>query len=99
MVHHRMANNRKTQTRASGLAASGLVDPIKAFEDSVDITRWDSDSVIGDLYDNVIRNCFDCHVNNSSGIGILDGIVDEVADCRKELSALTDNSGISRQDD
>ena len=94
-----MANNRKTEARAPGLAASGLVDPIETLENSVDVTSWNSNSLIGHFDDNVIRNCFNRHINNRSGIGILDGIVDEVADCRKELSALTDDSGIGRQDD
>jgi hypothetical protein len=54
VIDNGMSDNRETESGATGLAASGLIDPVEAFEDSINVASRDTNSMIGDLNYNFV---------------------------------------------
>ena len=48
MVRGDVADDREPEPRAAGVAAAGLVDPVEALEDAVDVASGNPDPLVGD---------------------------------------------------
>ena len=92
------AHDGQPQAAAIGMVAEHAVE---AFKDQTTFGGRDARAGILDIKQDLMGVVIDAdaHGHAATGGRVVNGIVDEVPDCRQELSALTDNSGISRQDD
>ena len=88
VIAHDVANDRQAETGAARVAASRRVDPIEAFEDSAQIGLGDADSPILDTDHDVDIVALGPDPDLRSRVGVLDCVVDQIAERRHQLSAV-----------
>ena len=75
----------QTQSAASCGARAGLVGSVKPLADAGQILSRDADALILHLdHDRLIQFSLDGDRDRTSGLGVLDGVVQEVVDCQEE---------------
>jgi hypothetical protein len=91
VVGHRVANDRKAKPGPARLATSRLIDSVEPFENPINISSGNTDSMVSDPNEHFGISTINGHFDSGSGIGVLNGVVDEISNCRQKLSALTDD--------
>ena len=86
-----MLHDGEAEARATRVAAARLVDAVEALEDPIEITLGDADPLVGhhDLHPRPGRPAANLH--DTAVLAVLDGILDEVADRRRELAAVAEH--------
>ena len=91
VVGGNVADDGEAETGAAGLAAAGAVDPVEAFEDALEVALGDADALVGDGDVDRLAIGRSGHGDRGVLVGVLDRVVEQVADRGHELPPLADD--------
>ena len=81
-----VSHDREPEPGSTGRPAAGPIDTVETLEDAIEVTLGDTDTLVDD--DDLDHVCvvIDPDLTTPPGLAVLDRILDQVADCRHELS-------------
>jgi hypothetical protein len=86
-------HDRKPKTGAAVGSAARIVDPVEALEDTVELGSRNANAVVRDCDFDLIVDSAGLHMRRNDdprpGVGIGDGILDQVADRNPPLAGVT----------
>ena len=86
-----VAHDRQAETRAAGRPAARPVDAIEPLEDTVEVALRDADALVGDADLDPVVDTPGANLHRAARLAVLDGVLDQVADRRHELTPITDD--------
>src|SRR5688500_18009059 len=87
-----MAHDRKPETCSTGFTRTRLVDAVEPLEDSVEILRRYSHAMVLHHQRHFIEGVRHAHMHRGAGLAVLDGVVEQIEQCRRQLAPVTDQS-------
>src|SRR3954454_720978 len=86
-----MPNDGQSEAGPTGRPAAGAVDSVETLEDAVEIALGNAHALIGDADLHPVADAPGAHLDRRAGLAVLHGVLDQVADGRDELAAVTAN--------
>jgi hypothetical protein len=87
-----VANDGETEAGAAGIATASTVNSIEPLEDPIEVAPRDPNALVGDHHlDRCIVDAHS-HLHGATTMAVLDGILDQVPDCRLELTFVATQS-------
>jgi hypothetical protein len=91
-----VADDGQAQPGAAGLPAARRIDAVEALEDPVVLVVGDADAVVGHHQLDPRALGPSPHLHAGPGLAVLDRVLDEVAERRDELAAITGHAHVGR---
>ena len=70
----------EAETAAPAVTRAAGIDPVEAFEDLLELIRWDPGPAVGDRDLKMVAPCARRHGDLAAGVGVGDRVADEVAE-------------------
>ena len=87
VVRDHVADDGEAEAGAAGLAAAGLVDPVEALEDPLEVAGRDADAVVGDGDLDLVALGGGLDLDRAAGVGVLHRVVEQVGDAPRRAGA------------